>query len=61
METIYAHEVTAASLHILQHQAYNAYFDEDDTVQRPLFETWCHEKAKAHPQFEYWSMIQSWS
>jgi hypothetical protein len=46
MRTRYSHEVTAASLHILQHQAY------DDSVQEQTFDIWCQDQAHNHPQFK---------
>ena len=53
--TRYAHQVTAASLHILQD---NAFKDYCMTTEAPLsFTAWCSEKATQHPQFYYWSIV----
>lgn len=53
-----AHQVTAAALHILAHNAYNEFCECKDT-QRPVlpFSLWRDEKSKKHPQFQYWSLV----
>lgn len=57
MRTRYAHGVTAASLHILQHRAYDDYLRESETTEKMAFETWCQEKSRKHPQFKYWCIV----
>ena len=53
--TRYAHQVTAASLHILQDDAYK---DFCMTSQVSLsFTAWCSKKAEQCPQFYYWSNV----
>ena len=53
--TCYAHQVTAASLHILQDNVFKEYCM---ATEAPLsFTAWCSEKVKQHPQFYYWSIV----
>lgn len=53
--TRHAHQVTAATLHILQHRAYDDYAREADKDQLSFME-WCQKRTKEHPQFQYWSL-----
>lgn len=48
----YYHQVTAASLYILQKQAYGIYVDNDGVLE---FEAWCDMMKEKEPQFLYWS------
>lgn len=51
--TRYAHQVTAASLHMLMKQAY-----EDDlkaSEQEEDFYSWCERRRNESPQFEFWA------
>ena len=56
--TRWAHQVTAASLHILMKKAYEEYSksDETDGPVRP-FNEWRDEKMKKCPQFLYWATV----
>lgn len=52
-KTRHAHEVTAATLHILMKQAYDQYAI---FTQVPLnFDAWKAKKEKECPQFQFWS------
>lgn len=52
-----AHQITATSLYILQHRAYDNYC-QTQTDQVPLaFEDWCSQRAENIPQFQYWSIV----
>ena len=53
-----AHQVTAASLHILMKKVYEEYSksDETDGPVRP-FNEWRDEKMKKCPQFLYWATV----
>ena len=53
--TRHAHQVTAATLHILQHRAYDDYAREADKDHLSFME-WCQKRTKEHPQFQYWSL-----
>ena len=53
--TRHAHQVTAAALYLLQHQAYAKYLETCN--ESPDFKTWCSEKASNHPQFQFWSLV----
>ena len=58
--TRWAHQVTAASLSVLQRAAYKQYVDlhyADDVI--PTFSEWCKTESETHPQFLYWSMTIS--
>ncbi|RUM46947.1 MAG: hypothetical protein DSY80_01375, partial [Desulfocapsa sp.] len=51
-----AHEITAASLYILQRMAYNNYIQLLDGGDTPTdFTTWCSTKYNMCPQFRYWA------
>ena len=50
----YAHQITVASLSILQKTAYDDYANSN--LQPLEFEEWCKQEAEQHPQFKYWSM-----
>ena len=54
-----AHQVTAASLHILMNNAYEEY-SKSDEIDRPArpFKQWKDEKMKKCPQFLYWATVQ---
>ena len=53
--TRHAHQVTAATLFILQKQAYDAYVEA--TATPPLeFDAWCLQQQHAIPQCKYWSL-----
>ena len=53
--TRHAHQATAATLFILQKQAYDAYVEA--TATPPLeFDAWCLQQQHAIPQFKYWSL-----
>ena len=51
--TRYAHQVTAATLHILMTKAYQK--DLIEVENTPDFKTWRKEKESNYPQFYYWS------
>ncbi len=56
--TRYAHQVPAASLHILQKQAYRQYLtqhSDTDTEARLSIEEWSDVQSGAQPQFKYWA------
>ena len=56
--TRYAHQVTVASLHVLQHTAYHNYCTTLEESEIPLnYTAWCGVKAQQHPQFYYWSIV----
>ena len=54
--TRHAHQVTSASLDILQHRAYDAYARAADNDQELSFQEWCQRQTKERPQFQYWSL-----
>ena len=56
--TRHAHQVTAASLHILLQKAYTEYsssHSERESLKE--LETWCDQRAKVSPQFNFWFTI----
>ena len=54
--TRHAHQVTAATLYILQHRAFSQYIVSNE--EPPLsFEEWCQKIAKEQPQFAYWAQV----
>ena len=54
----YAHQVTIASLHALQSNAYATYCKELPASEEPLqFKVWCQTKNEQHPQFYYWTTV----
>ena len=55
--TRYAHQVTAASLHILCHQAYEYFLADQGTANYQSFEAWCEERANKFPMFTYWYLV----
>ena len=57
-KTRHAHQVTAASLHCLLHQAYEEKITatEDNTLS---FEEWCSQQAKHSVHFDYWLKVLS--
>ena len=56
--TRYAHQVTAACLHVLQQTAYQTYCTTLEESESPLnFMEWCNRmSSQDHPQFYYWSI-----
>jgi len=54
----YAHQVTVASLHILQIKAYQNYCEEQLVFEEPLaLEVWSQSKKQQHPQFYNWGIV----
>ncbi|KAG7178072.1 hypothetical protein Hamer_G003830 [Homarus americanus] len=51
------HQITAATLNILQHKAYGKYTeDAQSDGHEPLeFGVWCQQRAECCPQFQYWA------
>lgn len=56
-----AHQITAASLHVLQRRAYNKYLEENhsENQERTTFQQWQESTSLKHPQFLYWSQRSS--
>ena len=53
----HAHQVTAATLYILQRRAYSSYLSSiENELHVDDFESWCAKKCRLHPQFQYWSL-----
>lgn len=53
-----AHQVTASSLYLLLQKAYAEYSADLDEGAHPLsLEDWCSDRAAAHPQAHFWSLI----
>ena len=52
LKTRYAHQVTIAGLHELQHQAY-----EDSPRPREEFNSWCKSQASTNPMFKFWTLV----
>lgn len=54
----YVHQVTAATLHLLQVSAFQKYIDsiaqEDEQLD---FKSWSSNKATEVPQFQYWALV----
>jgi len=50
--TRYAHQVSAAALHILQRKSFLGCIHNDTEA----FDDWCHTRAQVSPQFQYWSL-----
>jgi len=55
--TRHAHQVTAATLSILQHHAYEEYSRAADKDEHLSFKEWCQNRTKVCPQFHYWSLV----
>jgi hypothetical protein len=56
--TRHAHQVTAASLHLLLNKAYAEYTrNHEETETLKHMEAWCEEKIAASPQFCFWFNI----
>lgn len=55
--TRHAHEVTAATLNILQNKAYDKYTEDTTSDSHELleFEVWFHQRPDNCPQFQYWA------
>lgn len=55
-KTRHAHQVTAASLYTLLHQAYSedCTSNDDDNTALPDFQVWCLQRAKVIVHFDYW-------
>ena len=49
----YAHQVTAAALHILRQKAYE---DRSEHRQLVTFEHWCYVMEENNPNFKYWTL-----
>ena len=53
-----AHEITAATLYVLQQSAYDHYKAALPTSEAPLeFNAWCGKMASTQPQFTFWSQV----
>ena len=52
MKTRHAHQVTAASIHVLLSEAYAEYASEPG--EHVTLERWCVLQAQQCPQFDYW-------
>ena len=53
-----AHEITAASLYVLQQLAYDDYKRTLLATEEPLeFDAWCTKMASNQPQFSFWSRV----
>ncbi len=52
--TRYAHQVTAATLHILQRKAYSNYICRHQESME--FTAWCNKRIEKCPQFQYWAI-----
>lgn len=55
-----AHQVTAATLHILQRRAFVKYLEstaDSDTISEATFTEWCEEMMLVHPMFRFWSTV----
>ena len=56
--TRHAHQITAASLYILMHQAYDAYMEQVSEEEEPKdFKNWYRQMLKEQPQFQYWAHV----
>ena len=56
--TRHAYQITAAALHILQHQAYDMYLQNvPNAEEHLLFTDWCEKMSVEQPQFMYWSLV----
>ena len=54
----HAHEVTAASLYVLQQRAYMSYRKAQSAVGDVLvFDDWCSKQTSEQPQFAYWTLV----
>jgi len=51
------HEVTVASLYVLQRQAFTKYMSGTDQTEVMSFEAWCSRQMAQQPQFAYWSLV----
>ena len=55
--TRHVHQVSAATLYILQRRAYSNYLSSlENELHVDDFESWCMKKCRLHPQFQYWSL-----
>lgn len=55
-----AHQVTAAALFILQHDAYTRYTTNITENENPLTLTdWVSSMSRLYPQFQYWNLVLS--
>lgn len=57
MRTRHAHQVTAASLHVLKKEAYQLYTQVTEDDPPMDFQLWCADMRQKSPQFEFWSKI----
>lgn len=57
--TRYAHQVTASTLYILVHRAYDQHVHKQtlDLVPSPTFDEWSAKMCTLHPQFNYWFSV----
>ena len=56
--TRHAHQITAAALSILQHEAYDRYKETVLAGDNVLnFADWCGKMTREQPQFRYWSVV----
>ena len=55
-----AHQITAATLYILQRRAYDNYCRmNDDSNELMNYESWCNVRKENCPQFHYWATVLS--
>lgn len=54
--TRYAHQVTAASLHILLQSAYKRHTDDSSPGEELSYEEWLAQNCLSHPMFKYWTL-----
>lgn len=52
-----AHQVTAASLYLLQQDAYDEYVKKVGSGEPKPFKVWKEDMSKDHPQFLYWTRV----
>ena len=50
----WAHQVTAAVLHILLYKSYDEYKEDTPEEEQLNFEDWCSQSVRNYPQFSYW-------
>ena len=55
IRTRLVHQVTASSLYLFLHKAYSEYQIGEEKPKS--LETWCDQRAKASPQFQFWFTI----
>ena len=52
-----AHQITAASLHVLRSQLYSKYLAQHPSEGSLTFEEWQESMSSKYPQFLYWSRV----